>query len=131
MMEEAPYNPKFFRLLDAVLMEPSKVSSMVKDQPGIREEKNPAGETALHWLVIENKLEEVRFLRSLGAKIPAYSLLHAAQMGYTEMVITLLELGADPSGLGILEAIRNPVWKLPKKKIRLIESYLKQYEYET
>ncbi len=132
MEEEVLYNPEFFRLLDAVLLEPGKVRAIVKSQLGILEEKDyPNGETVLQWLVIENKVEEVKFLRSLGAKIPAYSLAQAVQMGYTEMVITLLELGADPKGLGILESIRNPIWKLSKKKIRLIESYLKQYEYET
>ncbi len=131
MMEQIPCNPEFNRLLDAVLMEPGKVHAIVKAQPSILEEKDPAGETALQWLVIENNIEGVQLLRSMGAKVPPYALQQAAEMGYTDMVITLLELGADASGQNIIEAMENPLWELPKKTKRLIGSYLKQYGYET
>ena len=121
------HNGEFYRLLNALLDEPEKVPAIVGEAPSIVGEKNFSGETVLHWLSVENHVEGIRLLRSLGAEIPEFALIHAIQHGHTDTVILLLELGADPSGIELEELLANKIWKLSTKKKRLIRSYFRQY----
>lgn len=110
----------FCLLLDAVLHEPEKVRGIVASNPEILYETCWAGENVLHWLAIENKHEEIRLLRSLGAPIPRYSLVDAVEHGHTESIIALLELGAEVIPSEITSAINSRNFKHSKKTKSLI-----------
>jgi len=122
-------NYEFYRLLDAVLNEPEKVPSIVSERRAILEEKNCLGETVLHWLAVENHVEGVALLRLLGARIPAYAIVHAIEAGHTEMVTRLLELGGDIRGIDLEGVLGNPLWGLSQKKKEFIRRYFSQYDY--
>lgn len=59
------------------------------------------GETALHWLAVENRLDAVRFLLSRGAAVDAAAsandtpLMSAARLGLEEMCALLIGAGAN------------------------------------
>lgn len=124
---EHEHNGEFYRLLDAVLEEPEKVPAIVSESRSILKEKNLSGESVLHWLAVENHTEGIKLLRSLGAEIPELALIHAMQLGHTETVILLLELGADPAGIDVERVLDSDVWELTKKQKRLIRSYCSQF----
>lgn len=86
----------FQTLLDAVLKEPWKVNEMVSANRKILSAKNSIGENVLHYLAVENKLQEVKHLRTLGSEISPYALSEALSLGYKDMVALLLELGCEP-----------------------------------
>ena len=121
------HNGEFWRLLWAVLDEPEKVPAIVGESRSILEEKNFTGETALHWLAVENHVEGIKLLRALGARIPEFALVDAIEGGHTETVILLLELGADPRGVDLESILDNKLWNLSDKKKRLMRSYFRQY----
>ena len=124
---EHEHNGEFYRLLNAVVEEPEKVPAIVGESRSILEETNFSGETALHWLAVENHVDGIKLLRSLGAEIPEFALIHAMEMGHTETVITLLELGADPRGIDVEAILGSDLWKLSAKDKRLIRSYFRQF----
>ena len=130
MDDDIVHNQDHIRLLDAVLMEPNKVPTMVKENPNILEARNCYNETVLHWLSVENNLDGVRLLRSLGANIFEWAMHHAIEVGAMEMVMLLLELVGEPSVDVCRKYITNNVWELTQKQRRLLISYLKQYGYE-
>ena len=74
---------------------------MLHDQPGWITAKSSVGETVLHYLVIENDIETVKFLIDKGADVNTCTnsgttpLMHAARLGYLEMCLLLMEKGAD------------------------------------
>jgi ankyrin repeat protein len=75
---------------------------MLDAQPGLIRSKTPAhGETALHWLAIENHVAGVRFLLARRAAVdePTNSgetpLMSAARLGYVELCSVLLQAGAN------------------------------------
>ena len=104
---------------------------MVKADPSILEVTNLTDETVLHYLAIEGHTEGIQLLRSLGAEISSWALLHALQAGQTDTVVLLLELGADPVASDCERSLDNPIWGLTKKQKRLFRSYLTQYGYGT
>jgi len=114
------HNFEFYRLLEAVLNEPEKVPAIVYESPSILEETNLSGETVLHWLAVENHTNGIKLLRSLGATIPEFALIHAVEHGHTETVILLLELGADAKGFDLDRTLNSPIWEL---------SYFSQFGY--
>ncbi|WP_444925300.1 ankyrin repeat domain-containing protein [Microbulbifer sp. TRSA002] len=117
-------------LLDAVLNEPHKVNDIVTGNRECLRAVNYSGENVLHWLAVENHTEGVQLLRSLGSPIPEFALIHALEAGHTEMVILLLELGADPNIEACKRSLNNSLWVLSDKTKRLIRSYFKQYGHE-
>lgn len=124
------YEHEFGLLLDAVLHEPQKVRSIVAANRDILSATNRCGENVLKWLAVENHVEGVTLLRSLGSSIPESALWEAMQMGHTDMVILLLELGAEVDVEVCKRTLSSKLWGLDKKKIRLMTSYLKQFGYE-
>jgi len=130
MNDEIEHNQDYIRLIDAVLQEPAKVPAIVAEDRSILEAQNCCGETALHWLAVENNFEGVKLLRSLGAEIPEWAIHHAIEVGAMDMVILLLELGAEP-GIDVCNGyLNNGFWELIPKQKRLLISYLRQFGYE-
>jgi ankyrin repeat protein len=80
-------------------------AQLLDDFPSLIDEKTSLGETALHYLAVENQLEAVRFLYQRGANINTANncggtpLSEAASLGYVELVKFLLEKGARTQGL--------------------------------
>lgn len=124
---------EFGLLLDAVLNEPYKVKDIVTDNPEVLYETCWAGENVLHWLAIENHIEGIELLRSLGSPIPEFALIHAVEHGNTETVILLLELGAELNEYvsnTCSRALKTNSFAISSRKIRLIKNYFKQFGYE-
>ncbi len=117
-------------LLDAVLNEPYKVKDIVTANRECLRAVNYSGENVLHWLAVENHTEGVAQLRSLGSPLPEFALVHALEAGHTEMVILLLQLGAEPNIEICKRSMNNSLWGLNKKTKRLMRSYFSQYGHE-
>lgn len=124
------HNGEFYRLLYAVLHEPEKVPAIVREAPAILEQTNFTGETVLHWLAVENHTDGIALLRSLGATIPLFALIHAVEHGHLETIILLLELGADPEGYPVERMLEHPMREMSKREKQIIRSYFKQFGYE-
>ena len=124
------HNGEFYRLLFAVLNEPEKVPAIVKERPAILEETNFTGETVLHWLAVENHTDGIALLRSLGAKIPLFALIHAVEHVHLETIILLLELGADPEGFPVDRMLEHPMREITKREKQIVRSYFRQFGYE-
>ena len=120
----------FIRLLDAVLHEPHKVPLMVAENRDILRATNWIGENVLHWLAVENHVEGISLLRSLGSPIPTWALVEAVEMGNIETVILLLELGVEVEFSYCRNALEHKSPNITPKKIRLMKSYFKQFGYE-
>lgn len=92
---------KAYQLINACFESLDKAGELLSADPELIHERDGVGETALHYLVIENQLEAVRFLVKYRADINTQDdfkvtpLAHAAQCGYEKMVEYLLSQGAD------------------------------------
>lgn len=117
-------------LLDAVLNEPHKVRNIVSANRECLRAVNYSEENVLHWLAIEYHTEGVTLLRSLGSPLPEFALIHALEAGHTEMVILLLELGAEPNIEICKNSLNNPIIGLSKKTKQILQSYFVQYGFE-
>jgi hypothetical protein len=117
-------------LLDAVLYEPHKVKDIVAKDRSVLVATNHIGENVLAWLAVENHLEGVKFLRKLGSPIPDFALYEAIEHRHTDMVILLLELGAEVSLGACSNSLHNKLFGHGKKTKRLIQSYFHQYGYD-
>lgn len=98
------------------------LEAMTRD-PELIERRNGIGETLLCWFVIENQIEQVRWLLEAGAesstsdKFGGSAIIHAVQLGYHEMATLLINSGVDLRGvnsdgislIGLLEA-KAPRW---------------------
>jgi len=92
---------KFYELRNAAYANLPEARRLIQEDPPIVSAKNSIGETALHFLVVENLLEAVEFLAQHGSDVNnlnnfgTSAIVEAAQLGYVEMVDLLLNLGAD------------------------------------
>lgn len=74
---------------------------MLKKDPSLLGAKDGLGETALHYLTVENDLEKVEWLFAKGADLNTQNdfgdtpLMDAASLGYVQMTSFLLANGAD------------------------------------
>lgn len=100
-MEVSSPSNKFYEFVTAVFQNPAYAAAFLTEYPTILNAKNSIGETALHYLVVENAMNPVRYLLELGADINTINdsgetpLFNAAQLGYLEMCFFLLEQGAN------------------------------------
>lgn len=96
-------SPNWQDLVRAAISGPDEARRLAAENPAILRDESVAGETALHWLAVENDLNGVRILAELGADVNTLDhshtspLIHAVGLGYLEMSRLLLELGADPN----------------------------------
>lgn len=114
---QAPSEPRFYLLRNAAAAGDYETARrMIEQDPDIVAARNSIGETALHFLVVENHGEAVTFLAGHGAEVNPRNafgqsaLYEAAQLGYVEMIDLLLRLGAKPSieeGREIAQAARQ------------------------
>lgn len=90
-------------LVAACFTDLSAAGRYLDEHPDAREAVDGVGETALHYLAVENHLEGVRFLAARGAAVNTRAVmgtppLHsAARLDYADMVRLLLSFGADPN----------------------------------
>ncbi|MES2818114.1 MAG: hypothetical protein V4812_03915 [Pseudomonadota bacterium] len=117
-------------LLDAVLYETHNVTGLVKADPSILRATNWTGENVLRWLAVENLVDGIGLLRSLGSPIPPVALTEALELGHCETVILLLELGVE---VDILSCRTGFLWgshEMSRLKRRLMRSYFKQFGHD-
>jgi len=73
---------------------------MLERDPSLIAVRNSVGETAMHYLVVENELASVEWLTDRGADVNTRDnfdetpLMHAALLGYMELCDFLLSRGA-------------------------------------
>lgn len=94
---------KFELLINAVLDDMNSADKLVKNDSNLVHAKNGIGETVLHYLAVENKIDEVSWLLRKGADINTTNefgntpLSEASSLGYYELCKFLLQNGADPT----------------------------------
>jgi ankyrin repeat protein len=90
-------------LIDASVEDQTRALEMLKAKPDLILRRNHLEETTLHFLAVENFPSGVEFLCRHGAEVDcvdsskATPLLHAAALGYEEIIRILLAHGADPN----------------------------------
>ncbi len=91
---------RIIQLINAFMEDTEHALHLLSEDPGLVQEKTSIGETALHFLAVENQLEAVEMLHERGADINTVNdcggtpLSDAASLGCVEMVQILLERGA-------------------------------------
>ncbi len=104
---------RFYHLRNAAFADLPLARKLIQDDPTIVSARNSLGETALHFLVVENQLEAVDFLAKHGSDVnnkndfDTSAVSEAAQLGYVEMVDLLLELGATVYAYEIVDEMNN------------------------
>jgi len=92
---------RFYRIRNAAYSDIEEADRLVRADKSVVHSRNGIGETALHFLVVENDVHSVEWLYEHGADINtrndfgATPLLEAATLGYVEMCRWLLDHGAD------------------------------------
>jgi hypothetical protein len=93
--------------IEALRTDLQTAKKMLDSDPSLLSLRDPCGETALHYLAIEDELEAVSWLISMGAEVNPRSqedetpLSDAAGLGNLDMVKLLLAHGAAPNVAGI------------------------------
>jgi hypothetical protein len=116
-------------LFDAVCLEPHNIPKLVAADRQLLRATNWIGENVLHWFAVENGIEEIALLRSLGSPIPQWALVEAMEMGHCETVILLLELGAEVDIGACRTSFASNPFEVSSRKRRLIRSYFQQFSY--
>lgn len=89
--------------MDAAIADQPKARQMLKDNPGLRDADITLGETALHYLAIEDQFEAVEFLAAEGFDVDTKNefgdtpLVDAVSIGGVDSAGALLRHGADPN----------------------------------
>ena len=63
------WHPLLVKLVQFAVRHPKLARKLVKDHPEVLELRNGIGETALHYLAVENYAEAVQLLIELGADV--------------------------------------------------------------
>ena len=107
-MSQDESDPRFYELRNDASCDQHRARKLILYDPSIIEARNSLGETALHYLAVENAVEAVEFLAGQGADVNCRNtfgdaaIMEAAQLGYVEMVDLLLRLGATVEGPALL-----------------------------
>lgn len=98
---EAGGRPGARRLVDACFESLDAAAALLDAEPSLLVARDGLGETALHYLAVENQLAAVQWLFARGAALDTVSdvqgspLSEAASLGYEELVGWLLDHGAS------------------------------------
>lgn len=114
-MPERKVDPRFYTFRDSVRNNPMAAEEMLTRAPELIRLCNGIGETALHFLAVENHLEEVTWLIEHGAEVDSLNdfkqtpLMEVAGIGHLEMCQLLVSHGANiryvsPWGESVLSA---------------------------
>lgn len=118
----------FGRLFDAVHLEPHRLHQLLAAERDLVIAGNGLGENVLHWMAVENRVQEIEWLRGLGSPIPEPALVEAVELGHCETVILLLELGVEVDRHACrIALLDSPL--IPGKR-RLIERYFRQFGHD-
>lgn len=113
---------RFYHLRNAAYANLPLARKLIQDDPTIVSARNSLGETALHFLVVENQSEAVEFLAKHGSDVntkndfDASAIVEATRLGCVEMVDLLLNLGATVYDYEILEALEYGNIKEEKRR---------------
>jgi ankyrin repeat protein len=126
---------RFYELRNAAYYNTAEALKLIKQDPSIVSAKNSIGETAFHFLVVENELEAVEFLVQQGSDVnnqndfgtPA--IVEAAQLGYVEMVDLLMKLGAKVNIAEMIEEMEK--MSVKEEKRNQIISVLQKHGHAT
>jgi ankyrin repeat protein len=94
---------ELLEFIDAAVRDQAKAVEMLRAKPDLILRRNRLGETALHFLTVENFTAGVEFLCNHGAEVDnvdiwnATPLLHASCLGHEDLVRILLAHGANPN----------------------------------
>jgi ankyrin repeat protein len=113
--------PEWYQLRDALERgDYSDASTLLEQDSRLIDERNGIGESILHFLSVEENLPAVKWLHTRGADLNVANefvtplLFEVAQLGYKELLLWLIEHGADP--------------KRRDAQGRRIEEYLAEFE---
>ena len=91
----------FDKLIISIFNDKSNTNNLLKNEPNLIHATNSIGETVFHYLVVENKLTEIKILLNFNANINTQNdfgdtpLSEAAALGYLGMCEFLIQNGAD------------------------------------
>jgi ankyrin repeat protein len=94
------WHPHLVKLMQFAVSNPKLARKLVRDRPEVLDLRTGLGETALHYLAVENYAEAVQLLVDLGAEVNvknafgASALEEAVQAGAKEAVEVLRRAGA-------------------------------------
>jgi ankyrin repeat protein len=100
-MPERKVDPRFYAFRDAVRSDLRTAAEMLPSDPGILRLRNSIGETAMHFLAVENCPEEVTWLIEQGAELENQNqfqqtpLMEVAALGLLDMCKLLISRGAN------------------------------------
>ncbi|MEP6667564.1 MAG: ankyrin repeat domain-containing protein [Chthoniobacter sp.] len=100
-MSESKVDPRFYTFRDAARSDLQVAADMLADDPKIIRLRNGIGETALHFLAVENCLAEVDWLIEHGSEVDTQNefrqtpLMEAASLGLLDMCKVLISRGAN------------------------------------
>jgi hypothetical protein len=124
------YEYEFGLLHDAMLNDREKARDIVIENRSVLEATNRTGENVLRWFALENCFEEVSLLRSMGSSIQPVTLTEAIEMGNTEMVGLLLELGVEPDIETCRMILRSKFVEITSRKKNIVRNHLKDFGFE-
>jgi serine/threonine-protein phosphatase 6 regulatory ankyrin repeat subunit A/serine/threonine-protein phosphatase 6 regulatory ankyrin repeat subunit B len=126
---------RFYNLRNAAFANLPEARRLIQEDPTIVTAKNSLGETAFHFLVVENQLEAVVFLVQHGSDVNNKNLfgrpaiVEAAQLGHVEMVNLLLNLHATVNVAEMIEEMDE--LDLEEEKQTEIIAVLEKHGYKT
>ena len=89
------------KLAGAVFSDISQARAEVQRDPSLLQARDGVGETAFHYVVVENRVDLAQHLLDWGSDINtrdhsgATPLMHAVQLGYLDLIKWLIQHGAD------------------------------------
>jgi len=96
------WHPLLVKLIRFAVINPKLARKLVKDHPEALNLRTSLGETALHYLAVENYSDAVQLLIDIGASVNvtneygSSALEEALQVGASETVEVLRRAGATP-----------------------------------
>ena len=118
---------------------PAKAQGLARMDKRLLGIRNVAGETPLHYLSIENRIDSVRALVDVGADVNAQDLngstplMHAIQLGYVQLVDYFLDIGASiecktvDGDTALTQAVAKDRLEIVKKMLKLVKGNINDY----